>query len=70
MQLVLGSYLLPGPKQQLAVSKWLNGRRHIYFAEQELNFIELKNKHPQRKAIRFVNQQKIFPGEGESVISR
>jgi hypothetical protein len=32
------------PKQQVAVSKWLNGKRHLCFNDQELNFIELKIK--------------------------
>ena len=44
IQLVNRNSRLPGPKQQVEVSKWLNRQMRIYFNDHELNFIELKNK--------------------------
>ncbi len=44
IQLLTGESPLPRPKQQVTVSKWLNGELHIYFNGQELNFNELKSK--------------------------
>lgn len=42
--MLTGESPLPRPKQQVTVSKWLNGELHIYFNGQELNFKELKSK--------------------------
>jgi hypothetical protein len=57
IQLVKGSSPLPGTKQQVAVSKWLNRQMHIYFNDQELNFIELKNK-PAKKGYKIYKPAK------------
>lgn len=51
IQLLSGESPLPRPKQQVTVSKWLNGELHIYFNGQELNFKELKSK-PTKKGCR------------------
>jgi hypothetical protein len=57
IQFVKGRSPLPGPKQQVAVSKWLNGKRHLYFNNQGLNFIDLKNK-PAKKGYKIYKPAK------------
>jgi len=44
IQLLRGSSPLPRPKQNVTISKWLNGQMHIYFNEQELSYKLLKDK--------------------------
>lgn len=46
VQLLKGSSPLPRPKQNVIVSKWLDGTMHISFNEQELNYNILKSKPP------------------------
>jgi hypothetical protein len=57
IQLVKGNSSLLGLMQQVAVSKWLNGKRHLCFNDQELNFIELKNK-PAKKGYKIYKPAK------------
>ncbi len=49
VQLLKGSSPLPRPKQNVTVSKWLDGSMHISFNEQELNFNMLKSKPPKQE---------------------
>jgi hypothetical protein len=44
IQLLKGTSPLPRPKQIVTVSKWFNGKIHIYFNQQELSFKELNSK--------------------------
>jgi hypothetical protein len=44
IQLLKGNAPLPKPKQNVTISKWLNGQMHIYFNEQELSYKPLKDK--------------------------
>ena len=44
IQLLKGDAPLPKPKQNVTISKWLNGQMHIYFNEQELSYKPLKDK--------------------------
>jgi transposase len=44
IQLLKGFSPLPRPKQDVTVSKWLNGEMHIYFNDQELSYKLLKEK--------------------------
>jgi transposase len=44
IQLLKGDAPLPKPKQNVTISKWLNGQMHIYFNEQELSYKSLKDK--------------------------
>ena len=44
IQLLKGVAPLPKPKQNVTISKWLNGQMHIYFNEQELSYKPLKDK--------------------------
>jgi hypothetical protein len=54
VQLLKGSSPLPRPKQNVTVSKWLDGSMHISFNEQELNFNILKSKPPQQERKKYV----------------
>ena len=44
IQLMKGSSPLPKPKQSVTVSKWLDGKMHIHFNDQEIDYKELKGK--------------------------
>ena len=44
IQLLKGDAPLPKPKQNVTISKWLNGQMHIYFNKQELSYKPLKDK--------------------------
>jgi len=44
IQLLKGDAPLPKPKQNVTISKWLNGQMHIYFNKQELRYKSLKDK--------------------------
>lgn len=48
IQLLTGKSPLPRPKQNVTVSKWLNGTMHINYNDQELNYNILKSK-PKKK---------------------
>ena len=48
IQLLTGEFPLPRPKQNVTVSKWLNGTMHINYNDQELNYNILKSK-PKKK---------------------
>ena len=48
IQLLLGRSPLPGVKQEVMISRRLNGEMHIYFNGQELDFKELSRK-PEKK---------------------
>lgn len=60
IQLLTGQSPLPRPKQQVTVSRWLNGQMHIYFNEQELNFTELKTK-PGKQSYKRIKPSKDHP---------
>lgn len=60
VQLIRGKSPLPRPKQQVTVSKWLNGQMHIYFNGQKLNFTELKAK-PEKKGYKIIKPSKDHP---------
>jgi transposase len=60
IQLLKGASPLPRPKQDVTVSKWLNGGLHIYFNEQELNFTELSGK-PAKKGYKTIKPPKDHP---------
>jgi len=60
IQLLKGTSALPIPKQRVTICKWLNGQIHIYFNNQELNFIELKNK-PKNKGYKIRHIPKDHP---------
>ncbi|HVO74078.1 MAG TPA: ISNCY family transposase [Ignavibacteriaceae bacterium] len=60
IQLLKGSSPLPRPKQDVTVSKWLNGELHIYFNGQELNFTEL-NEKPGKKGYKIIKPPKDHP---------
>jgi hypothetical protein len=59
IQLLKGTSPLPIPKQNVTVSKWLNGEMHIYFSGQETNFIALDSKSG-KKVIKSLNRQNII----------
>ena len=44
IQLLKGDAPLPKPKQNVTISKWLNGQMHIYFNDQELSYKSLNDK--------------------------
>jgi hypothetical protein len=44
IQLLKEDITLPKPKQNVTISKWLNGQMHIYFNKQELGSKSLKDK--------------------------
>lgn len=48
VQLLKSETPLPRPKQDVTISKWLDGQMHIYFNGQELNFKQL-DKKPEKK---------------------
>lgn len=60
VQLLSGKSPLPRPKQQVTVSKWLNGQMHIYFNGQKLNFTELKAK-PEKKGYKIIKPSTDHP---------
>jgi len=60
IQLLKGSSPLPRPKQDVTVSKWLNGEMHIYFNGQELKFTEL-NEKPGKKGYKIIKPPKDHP---------
>lgn len=60
IQLLTGQSPLPRPKQQVTVSRWLNGQMHIYFNGQELNFTELK-VNPEKKGYKIIKPSKDHP---------
>ena len=60
IQLLKGESVLPRPKQDVTVSKWLNGEMHIYFNSHELNFKELDNK-PGIKGYKVIKPAKDHP---------
>lgn len=60
IQLLKGDSPLPRPKQDVTVSKWLNGEMHIYFNGQELNFTELDAK-PVKKGYKVIKPPKDHP---------
>jgi len=60
IQLLKGKSPLPRPKQNVTISKWLNGTIHINYNEQELNFSVLKSK-PKKKGYRKQSPTKDHP---------
>ena len=60
IQLLKGTSPLPRPKQDVTVSKFLNGEMHIYFNRQELNFTEL-NAKPDKKGYKIIKPPKDHP---------
>jgi len=60
IQLLKGRAPLPRPKQDVTVSKFLNGQMHIYFNGQELNFTELDRK-PGKKGYKTIKPAKDHP---------
>lgn len=60
VQLLKGSSPLPRPKQDVTISKWLNGEMHIYFNRQQLNFTELDSK-PGKKGYKIIKPSKDHP---------
>lgn len=60
IQLLKGESPLPRPKQDVTVSRWLNGQMHIYFNKQELSFTELKEK-PAKKGYKIIKPSKDHP---------
>jgi transposase len=60
IQLLKGRSPLPRPKQDVTVSRWLNGQMHIYFNNQELAFEEIKGK-PAKKGYKIFKPPKDHP---------
>lgn len=60
IQLLRGESVLPRPRQDVTVSRWLNGEMHIYFNNYELNFIEL-DKKPGKKVYKVYKPAKDHP---------
>ena len=60
IQLLKGKSVLPRPKQDVTISKWLNGEMHIYFNSHQLNFKELDNK-PGKKGYKVIKPAKDHP---------
>jgi len=60
IQLLKGDTPLPRSKQDVTVSKFLNGQMHIYFNGQELNFKELDSK-PDKKGYKIIKPPKDHP---------
>lgn len=60
IQLLKGESPLPRPKQDVTVSRWLNGQMHIYFNKQEIVFEELKEK-PTKKGYKIYKPPKDHP---------
>lgn len=60
IQLQKGTAPLPKPKQNVTISKWLNGQMHIYFNEQELSYKLLKDK-PGKKGYKSHKAPKDHP---------
>ena len=51
---------MPRPKQDVTISKFLNGEMHIYFNGQELNFTKLDSK-PGKKGYKIIKPPKDHP---------
>ena len=60
IQLLKGISPLPRPKQNVTVSKWLNGQMHIYSNGQELDYNVLSEK-PAKKGYKIRNVPKDHP---------
>ena len=60
IQLLKGQSPLPRPKQDVTLSRWLNGQMHIYFNKQEIAFEELKEK-PTKKGYKIYKPPKDHP---------
>jgi hypothetical protein len=60
IQLLRGSSPLPRPKQNVTISKWLNGQIHIYFNEQELSY-KLLNEKPGNRGYKIRKVPKDHP---------
>lgn len=60
IQLLKGASPLPRPKQDVTVSKFLNGQIHIFFNGQELNFKELDSK-PCKRGYKIIKPPKDHP---------
>jgi transposase len=60
IQLLKGSAPLPRPKQNVTVSKWLNGQMHIYSNEHELEYTVLSEK-PAKKGYKVIKVPKDHP---------
>jgi transposase len=60
VQLLKGKSPLPRPKQFVTVSKWFNGQIHIYFNDQEINFLQLNGK-PEKTGYKIRHAPKDHP---------
>ena len=60
IQLLKGESPLPRPKQDVTLSRWLNGQMHIDFNKQEIAFEELKEK-PTKKGYKIYKPPKDHP---------
>jgi len=60
IQLLQGESPLPKPKQDVSLCKWLDDSLHIYFNNQELSYIELKEK-PKKKGHKLTKPKKEHP---------
>jgi len=60
IQLLKGAAPLPKPRQNVTISKWLNGQMHIYFNEQEISYKPLKHK-PENKGYKSHKVPKDHP---------
>ena len=60
IQLLKGAAPLPRPKQDVTISKWLDGSLHIYFNGQELRFEELEEK-PKKRGYKLIKPAKDHP---------
>jgi hypothetical protein len=58
--LLNGKSPLPRPKQDVRLSKWLDGSLHIFFNNQEISFIEL-NEKPKKKIYKIRKPAKDHP---------
>ena len=78
LQLLKGESPLPRPKQEVTLSKWLDGSMHIYFNNQELLYKVLpgkpkkkiklvpkpRNEHPWKKMNKRLPGNRIFASSG------
>ena len=60
IQLLNGTAPLPRPGQAVIISRWLNGRLHIYFNSQELKYTHLTEK-PGKKGYKITKPAKDHP---------
>jgi transposase len=60
IQLLKGASPLPKPKQDVTISRWLDDSLHIYFNNQELRFVELKDK-PRKREYKLIKPAKDHP---------